>query len=250
MVGEIPQGGYLLVESSGSVVSGTGRFAGAAGRMASRSKVRLVGGFKLSVDLSLVLGSAGAVTAPRVATTLPRWPPAGLSDSSCLVSIGKDGDARLLYSSAFKRQLVSRLNGSPAIEPAALAASTGLSEAILSRWSREARQISAFSKVLPVPALFQQPRSFEERLGVVLRAASYSEETLEEFLAAEGVSKDEVDAWRKAIDTAIKNGGEESDASANPDEGANLEEIKELLEALLGGDDEATPKADGEAKSP
>ena len=235
VVGEVPEGGELLVESSGRIAAGTGEFAGVAGRMASRSRIRLAGGFQLSVELSLILTASGATIEAQVHRALPRWRSVGLADSSCLLTVGESGEASLLYSTAFKRRLVGRLIGTPAVEASALAKSTGLSEKILDRWAREGRQVSALSKVLPVPAVFKQPRTFEERLGVVLRAATFSDEALDEFLTEEGVSMEEVVEWRRAIELAIEqDGAGETDRAAGSDESQGLEALKEKIDALFG----------------
>ena len=91
------------------------------------------------------------------------------------------------YSAAFRRRMVARLVGPNAISATQLGKETGLAQATLSRWLKEASTLErnmARKKSPPPPQGPKQPQEWtpEEKLAIVLEASALSEGELGVYL--------------------------------------------------------------------
>lgn len=97
--------------------------------------------------------------------------------------------------------MVSRLVGPHAMSAQALSKETGLAQATLSRWLREAstlkRTMAAKDDEKPPTAKQLQEWTPEEKFAVVLEASSLSEGELGVFLRSKGLTTAIVDEWRE-----------------------------------------------------
>jgi len=114
------------------------------------------------------------------------------------------------YSEAFKSKMVQRLTGPRAMSASALAAEVGIHQPTLSRWLRAAGGTVGEMSKKPTPKSSEvtKPRraedwSAEERLRVVLEAASLSDEQLGAFLRREGLHEATLREWRGAALEAL-----------------------------------------------
>lgn len=103
--------------------------------------------------------------------------------------------------------MVSRLVGPKAMSAQALSKETGLAQATLSRWLREA---STLKRPMPPkddekPAAKQlQEWTPEEKFAVVLEAASLSEGELGVLLRSKGLTAAVLDEWREQAMTGLR----------------------------------------------
>ena len=103
--------------------------------------------------------------------------------------------------------MVSKLVGPHAVSANALAKETGLAQATLSRWLKEA---STLKKKMPKddekpPAAKQlQEWTPEEKFAVVLEAASLTEGELGVFLRGKGLTTAILDEWREQAMTGLR----------------------------------------------
>jgi transposase len=103
------------------------------------------------------------------------------------------------YSAAFRKRMVSKLVGPGAVSARTLSRETGLCQATLSRWLREASTLKGtMSEDMKKPP-FRQIQDWrpEEKLAVVLEAASLSEGELGEFLRSKGLTAAVLDEWKQ-----------------------------------------------------
>jgi hypothetical protein len=118
--------------------------------------------------------------------------------------------------------------------PAAISARTGVSQSLLERWRGEGKMLRALAGMMKgakaAPAIAQ--RSFEEKLGVVLKAASFRGTELDNFLGREGVKKAELKDWQVAIEAAIAKGSNQEKPSPSGESNA-LESLKKRFETIL-----------------
>lgn len=103
--------------------------------------------------------------------------------------------------------MVSKLVGPHAISATALSKETGLAQATLSRWVREA---STLKRTMP-PADDEKPAAKqlqewtpEEKFAVVLEAASLSDGELGVFLRSKGLTTAILDEWREQAMTGLR----------------------------------------------
>lgn len=104
--------------------------------------------------------------------------------------------------------MVSKLVGPNATSAKALARETGLAQATLSRWLKEA---STLTRLMPPqddekkPAAKQlQAWTPEEKFAIVLEAASLSEGELGVFLRSKGLTMAVLDEWRAQAMTGLR----------------------------------------------
>ncbi len=108
------------------------------------------------------------------------------------------------YSEAFKRRMVKRLVGPGAMSQCALARETGMSQATLSRWYRQAgtmgnmAQDNPPSKSKPESSP-KRPQDWtaEQRLRAVMETASMTDEELGAYLRREGLHEAQLSQWRE-----------------------------------------------------
>jgi transposase-like protein len=102
--------------------------------------------------------------------------------------------------------MVSKLVGPHAMSAQQLSKESGLAQATLSRWLKEAstlrRQMKA--KDDPPPPRQMQDWKPEEKLAIVLEAASLSEGELGVFLRSKGLSSALLDEWREQALTGLR----------------------------------------------
>lgn len=103
--------------------------------------------------------------------------------------------------------MVSKLVGPNAMSATALSKETGLAQATLSRWLREA---STLKRTMPhdekKPPTTKQVQEWtpEEKFAVVLEAASLSEGELGAFLRSKGLTTAVLDEWREQAMTGLR----------------------------------------------
>lgn len=103
--------------------------------------------------------------------------------------------------------MVSRLVGPNAMSATALSKETGLAQATLSRWLKEA---STLKRSMPPqdeekPAAKQlQEWTPEEKFSIVLQAAGLSEGELGVFLRSKGLTSAVLDEWREQAMTGLR----------------------------------------------
>ena len=161
--------------------------------------------------------------------------------------------------------MVSKLVGPNAMSATALSKETGLCQATLSRWLREAStlKMSMPPKDEEKPIAKQlQEWTPEEKFAVVLEASSLSEGELGVFLRGKGLTTAILDEWREQAMTGLR-GTKQVSATvvgsarikqlerelARKDkalaEAAALALLQKKVQALFGGEDDDTdPKKD------
>ena len=110
------------------------------------------------------------------------------------------------YSDAFKAKMVQKLSGPKAMSAAALAQEVGVSQPTLSRWLREAtatvQPMAQRKRGEPgtTRAAARRPQDFtaQEKLLVVLEAASLAEHERGAFLRRKGLHEAQLEEWRAA----------------------------------------------------
>ena len=161
--------------------------------------------------------------------------------------------------------MVSKLVGPHATSATALSKETGLAQATLSRWLREAstlkRSMPPKDEEKPVAKQLQEWTP-EEKFSVVLEAASLSEGELGVFLRSKGLTTAILDEWREQAMTGLR-GTKQVSATvvgsarvkqlerelARKDkalaEAAALALLQKKVQALFGAEDDDTdPKKD------
>lgn len=161
--------------------------------------------------------------------------------------------------------MVSKLVGPNAMSATALSKETGLAQATLSRWLKDASTLkrSMTPKDEEKPAAKQlQEWTPEEKFAIVLEAASLSEGELGVFLRSKGLTSAVLDEWREQAMTGLR-GTKQVSATvvgsarikqlerelARKDkalaEAAALALLKKKVQALFGDEeDDINPKKD------
>ena len=107
------------------------------------------------------------------------------------------------YTEGFKARMIQRMAGPEGISAHALARQVGASQNSLSRWLREAPTVASMSKKKPAKHNRPRRRTAEEKLQLVLKAASLSDEEYGVFLRREGLHEATLEEWRtKAMEAA------------------------------------------------
>lgn len=107
------------------------------------------------------------------------------------------------YSAAFRTRMVSKLVGPNAISATQLSKETGLHQATLSRWVKEAstleRKMARKKSPTPTPQPPKQPQEWspEEKLAIVLEASALSEGELGVYLRGKGIHAAVLEEWRR-----------------------------------------------------
>lgn len=101
---------------------------------------------------------------------------------------------RKLYSDAFKSRMVKKMIGPHSMTGRALSLETGVSQASLSKWLREARSCSLQeSKMTRKP----QDRTLQEKLQIILQTTNLPEQELGVYLRKEGLHTEHLEQWRE-----------------------------------------------------
>jgi transposase-like protein len=107
----------------------------------------------------------------------------------------RDGVVRKTYSVAFKEKMVTKLLGIHATSANRLAQETGVSQAALSQWRRQARS-------LPGMGPEKRPRrtwTLDRKVEILAAAAKLEGSELKTYLEREQVTLAELDRWRTAL---------------------------------------------------
>ncbi len=112
------------------------------------------------------------------------------------------------YSEKFKRKMVQRMSGPVPVSATRLAHETGVGQATLSRWLLSAATIDRMAKKQK-PSDEREPvrgeeRSPDDKLRLVMQAASLKDDELGAFLRREGLHEAELAAWRESMLGALK----------------------------------------------
>jgi transposase len=101
------------------------------------------------------------------------------------------------YTAAFRNRMVAKLVGPHAMTATDLGQQTGLAQATLSRWLREASKLRKMAPDDEKPVK-KQPQEWkpEEKLRIVLEAAALPEGELGVFLRAKGIHEAVLQEWR------------------------------------------------------
>jgi transposase-like protein len=113
------------------------------------------------------------------------------------------------YSAAFRSRMVARLVGPSAMSATALSKETGLHQATLSRWLKEASTLKremARKKSLPSVPTPKQPQEWtpEEKLAIVLEASALSEGEVGVYLREKGIHAAVLEEWRRQALAGIR----------------------------------------------
>ncbi len=106
----------------------------------------------------------------------------------------------------FKARMVRRMAGLEGISANALSQEIGITQPTLSRWLRDARNVSSMTSASdPSNKSSKNPRQWtaEEKLQAVVQASQLSEADLGVFLRREGLHASDLETWRKATLTAL-----------------------------------------------
>ncbi len=107
------------------------------------------------------------------------------------------------YSEAFRSKMVQKMAIPGGISANALAAKTGIGQPTLSRWLREAHSVEPMSEPESPKSKKKTPRTFMEKLRVVVESDDLSGEDLGAFCRREGVHESELEEWRTATAEAL-----------------------------------------------
>ena len=104
----------------------------------------------------------------------------------------------MTYSTAFKAKMVQKMTGPSALSANDLAGQEGIHQTTLSRWLREAGKVEGMGKSTTKP---KRPQDLpaEEKLEVVLEAASLPESELGGFLRRRGLHQAQLERWREQM---------------------------------------------------
>jgi transposase-like protein len=166
------------------------------------------------------------------------------------------------YSAAFRTRMVSKLTGPHAVSARTLATETGLAQATLSRWLKEASRLPRRMPDDDSKPKAAQHWTPDEKLKVVVEASGLSDGELGVFLRSKGVHAAMLDEWRRqalgglrGTDAASKQQHESKEVRdlkrelARKDkalaETAALLVLKKKVLAIWGDEDDSTnPKKD------
>ena len=151
---------------------------------------------------------------------------------------GESDEIVVEYSEAFRKRMVQRMTAPRATSATTLAAEVGVPQPTLSRWLREASTVEAVAKRKPrskrvkTPAVQARPVSAwsaEEKVSVVMDAASVTEADLGAWLRAKGLHEEDLVRFRDEVRGAAVAG-----LGAKRAKGASAEQkrIKELEREL------------------
>jgi transposase len=141
------------------------------------------------------------------------------------------------YSEKFRARMVEKLAGPNAMSSVALAAETGVPQPTLSRWLREATTLRKKmakrqdDEDQMAEASEAPERSPEEKLSLVIEAASVAETELGEWLRRKGIHAAQLEEWRATALTGFK-----SKAEQRKDKAADAKQIRQLERELVRKD--------------
>ena len=142
------------------------------------------------------------------------------------------------YNDELKRTVLTRMMPPSNESVSQIARDTGMSEATLYKWQKEAR---ATGFVLPGGEKETEKWSTRDKFAIVVETASLSEVELAEYCRAKGLYVEQVEAWRDACMQA--NGGVAQQASRLQKELKQKEREKRELARELQRKDAALAEA-------
>jgi transposase len=145
----------------------------------------------------------------------------------------------MAYSEAFKAKMVQKLAGPNGRSAMSLGGEVGVHPSTLSRWFLEAGTVRNMAKSRKTKKQASEkqigtkrPQDWrpEEKLQVVLEAASLAEEDLGGFLRSKGLHQAQLDEWRELVTKAALDnlGGSRRSRKASPE----AKRIRELEKEL------------------
>ena len=171
------------------------------------------------------------------------------------------------YSQSFKENMVRRMTGRDRITATALAEEVGVAQSSLSRWLKEARNLDGMKKRNTDPNQAKSTREWseEEKLRVIVEATGLSDEELGAFLRREGLHDSQLRQWRETILGALRERGKPKSSKRERAAAKRIKQLereltrkdkalaevtallalKKKLDALLGDEDESTPRKSG-----
>ena len=111
------------------------------------------------------------------------------------------------YSAAFRSRMVSKLVGPHPMSAQQLSKESGLAQATLSRWLKEASRVKRMTKLEDdAPAQPRQMQDWkpEEKLAIVLEAAGLSEGEVGVLLRSKGIPSALLEEWRQQALTGLR----------------------------------------------
>ncbi len=134
------------------------------------------------------------------------------------------------YSDSFKLKMVQRMMGPHALSATELSRQVGIPQPTLSTWLRESRSLVPMKQPAPDKPDVKSPRqwSAEEKLRVVLAAASVSGEDFGAFLRREGLHESDLLQWRAVVLAAARAALDLSKPKNPPGAAAGARKVKEL----------------------
>lgn len=172
------------------------------------------------------------------------------------------------YTDGFKARMVERMAGPTRISATRLSREAGVPQSTLSRWLKNARSLGSMNGEQNDDR--ERPKSTrqwsaEQKLEVVLKAASLSEEELGPFLRREGLHSAQIDEWREQAISALGAAAKKSRRRGPSAEAKRVKELerellrkdralaevtallalKKKLEAIWGDEDDGTPPRTG-----
>ncbi len=177
------------------------------------------------------------------------------------------------YSERFKEKIVRRMGGPDALSAGALCKEVGIAQSTLSRWLREANIASPFQfhikNEVTTAMTSRRPQdwSAEEKLKVVLEAASVPEDQLGAFLRSKGIHETHLRQWRSQMLQGLHDKTSGKKEGLKPKEAKEIKELKKELarkekalaeaaallilkkkaRAIWGDEDDDTVKKNGES---
>lgn len=135
------------------------------------------------------------------------------------------------YTQGFKARMVQRMAGPRAESATALAEETGVAQPTLSRWLREAPTVSAMGNQRGKSEQMRGTKKWtpEEKLRVVMEAASLSEEQLGDLLRREGLHTAQLEEWRSLVIEALAGRKPTDPKGKGPSDAKRLKEMSRDL---------------------
>lgn len=105
----------------------------------------------------------------------------------------------MAYSAAFRASMINKMTGRGAVTATALANETGVSQATLSRWKREASSVLEVPKDKPTEQ--REPKRVqdwtpEEKFRALMETSGLEGPQLGDYLRRHGLHSDQLSAWR------------------------------------------------------
>lgn len=178
----------------------------------------------------------------------------------------------MLYSDSFKAKMVQKLADPHGPTATELAREVGVHQTTLSRWLRQAGRVAEGRSVLlladhprrTMPPKRPQDWTAEEKLNVVIEAATVPEEELGAFLRRQGLHEAQLTQWRQAVLSGLEKPAARTAKKRSPEarrvrelerelarkdkalaEAAAILVLKKKAAAIWGDGDDDTPKKNG-----